>query len=179
VERFRVVGAPFPLYGAKTMNTADREALAQKIVDGHNAVCLKDMEEDIRALWKEFDAAVRAGESIKGCRTKTEFCEQCLDRSIRSVQYMLTGGNKKRRETVSLMIVEMNVPYEAPTRSLLTQAGWPVTDITRLRSLAEQLGVHCTIGSVNCGFTVKFQLDGEPAVRALLKSVAALLEQAA
>ena len=39
------------------MDSAAREALAHRVVEGHKIVCrkLKDMEEDVRALWAEFD----------------------------------------------------------------------------------------------------------------------------
>jgi len=84
------------------MDAANREALAQRVVEGYKIVCrkLKDMEEDIRALWAEFDA-LPAGDTIMGCKTKTQFCAKYLDRELRSVRYMLDGGNRHRGETVS------------------------------------------------------------------------------
>jgi len=74
----------------------EREALAKKVAKGFRA--LKDIEEDVRRLWEEFDA-LADGETIMDCHTKTEYCEKVLGRTMRSVQYMLSGGN--RRETVS------------------------------------------------------------------------------
>ena len=41
-------------------------------------------------LWKRFDA-LKEGEAINGCYTRTEFCEKVLHRSRRSVQYILYG----------------------------------------------------------------------------------------
>jgi len=40
-----------------TVDSAAREALAHRVVEGHKIVCrkLKDMEEDVIALWAEFD----------------------------------------------------------------------------------------------------------------------------
>jgi hypothetical protein len=94
------------------MNAADREALASRVVEGHKVVCrkLRDMAEDIRALWTEFDALM-PGEKIMGCTNRTQFCVKYLDRELRSVRYMLDGGNHNRhnrsktsiRETVSPM----------------------------------------------------------------------------
>jgi hypothetical protein len=68
------------------------------VAEGFKA--LKDIEEDVRRLWAEFDA-LADDETIMGCATKTEYCEKVLGRSMRSVQYMLVGGNHQRHETVS------------------------------------------------------------------------------
>jgi hypothetical protein len=75
-----------------------REALAKKVAKGFRA--LKDIADDVRQLWAEFDA-LADGETIMDCHTKTEYCEKVLGRSMRSVQYMLVGGNHQRHETVS------------------------------------------------------------------------------
>jgi DNA repair photolyase len=44
----------------------------------------------IEVLWSRFDD-LEDGQMIAGCRTKNEFSENCLNRSIRAVQYMLYG----------------------------------------------------------------------------------------
>ena len=44
----------------------------------------------VEVLWGRF-GELKPGEMIAGCRTKEEFCEKCLCRSIRAVQYMLYG----------------------------------------------------------------------------------------
>src|ERR1700693_1709671 len=49
---------------------------------------LKSLEDDIRALWIDFDN-LKAGETILGCRTKKEFCEQKLHRTPQAIRYML------------------------------------------------------------------------------------------
>lgn len=84
------------------MNCEQREALAAKVVEGVQDVCVKlaTLEADIRLLWSEFEA-LRGTEPIAGCYTKKEFCERVLHRSPRAVRYMLDGGNHNRRETVS------------------------------------------------------------------------------
>ena len=67
------------------------------------SVKLMDLEEDIRALWIEFED-LRDGETIMGCHTKKEFCKEKLNRTPRAIQYMLTGGNPdnvKRSEIIS------------------------------------------------------------------------------
>lgn len=85
--------------------TKRREALARRVVQGMKVLSVKlmDLEEDIRALWTEFDN-LGDGETIMGCATKREFCIKILDRTPRAVRYMLTGGNpltKRTGETVS------------------------------------------------------------------------------
>ena len=71
----------------------DRDVLAQRIVDtvGVLAVKLKDLEDDIRVLWTEFDQ-LKSGESILGCATRKEFCAKYLKRTPRAVRFMLTRG---------------------------------------------------------------------------------------
>lgn len=82
-----------------------REALAQRVADGVTAACAKlaEYRADIEALWQEF-AALKPGETIMGCTSKTQFCDVVLNRSMRAVQYMLNGGNpdnQKQREIIS------------------------------------------------------------------------------
>jgi hypothetical protein len=86
----------------QTKTAEDREALAQRIAGAFAKFCTH--KSDIVHLWAEF-AKLQSGETIMKCRTKTEFCEKVLGRSIRTVQYMIQGGNFKRstptHETVS------------------------------------------------------------------------------
>jgi hypothetical protein len=86
------------------MSTANqkRNQLARRIIKGVRTLLveLKDLEDDIRQLWVEFDNLPK-GAKILGCSTKKEFCEQRLDRTPRAIRYMLDGGNHKRGETVS------------------------------------------------------------------------------
>jgi hypothetical protein len=82
-----------------------REAIARRVVQGMKVLSVKlmDLEEDIRALWSEFEG-LKDGETIMGCSTKQEFCIKILDRTPRAVRYMLTGGNpvaNRAGETVS------------------------------------------------------------------------------
>jgi hypothetical protein len=85
---------------------ADREALAEKVASAFQSAFskLEEHKADIEKLWKEFEC-LRSGETIMGCKTKTEFCQKVLGRSIRAVQYLLSGGNpvskRATRETVS------------------------------------------------------------------------------
>jgi len=61
---------------------------------------LKNVEDDIRQLWVEFDSLPK-GEKILGCSTQKEFCQKHIGRTPRAVRYMLDGGNHRRGETVS------------------------------------------------------------------------------
>ena len=85
---------------------AEREALARRVVEAVNFACQKLAEhrDDINRLWREFKQ-LKPGETIMGCRTRTEFCETVLHRSLRATEYMLSGGNpvskRKGHETVS------------------------------------------------------------------------------
>jgi hypothetical protein len=81
-----------------------RNALARRIISSIETflIELKDLEDDIRQLWVEFDH-LSDGEKILGCSTKKQFCEEHLNRTPRAVRYMLDGGNHKRGETVSPM----------------------------------------------------------------------------
>jgi hypothetical protein len=99
-----------------SVNTTEhREALALRVSVAFTRAVqnLKDLKDDIEALWIEFDF-LGTRETIMGCRGKREFCEKKLGRSLRAVQYMLDGGNHKRTpktqepvapsETVSLPV---------------------------------------------------------------------------
>ena len=79
-----------------TTAAVNREALAQKVIDGIGVISVKleELKPDIELLWLEFDK-LADGETILGCSTKTEFCKQYLHRTLRAVRYMLAGGNVK------------------------------------------------------------------------------------
>jgi predicted nucleic acid-binding Zn-ribbon protein len=83
---------------ATTTAMQAREALAHRVASAFAK--LADHREDIEQLWREFEKLEEDG-VIMGCATKTEFCEKVLGRSIRTVQYMMLGGNHNRGETVS------------------------------------------------------------------------------
>jgi hypothetical protein len=68
--------------------TAYREELAQRVAAAFAK--LADHKDDIEELWAEFEALCD-GETIKGCKTKTEFCDKVLGRSIRAIQYLISG----------------------------------------------------------------------------------------
>src|SRR5215813_1799333 len=92
-----------PPAGTCGMNARQkRNALARAVVKQMKSLLveLKDLEEDIRQLWVEFEQ-LPTGEKILGCSTKKEFCEKQLGRTPRAVRYMLEGGNHRRGETVS------------------------------------------------------------------------------
>src|SRR5580704_10605683 len=89
-----------------------RDALADRVIGGVTAAFQKlaECRADIVGLWSEFDH-LKPGETIKGCRTKSEFAEVHLRRNIRSVQYMLKGGNPQNR--VGREIISPTVEVEA------------------------------------------------------------------
>ena len=91
----------------------DRESLARKVVDSMTGLTttLKDLEDDIRRLWFEFDN-LKDGETIMGCSTKKAFCETHLKKTPRAVRYMLAGGNTNRGETFSPDEPDEDVPAE-------------------------------------------------------------------
>jgi hypothetical protein len=115
-----------------------REALALRVSVAFTRAVqnLKDLKDDIEALWVEFDFLGSRG-TIMGCRGKREFCEKRLGRSLRAVQYMLDGGNHKRSavpvapsETVSLpakVEPEVLAPVLEPVVDV-TQESLPVSD---------------------------------------------------
>jgi hypothetical protein len=82
-----------------------KEALANRVIHAFSVAYQKLAEhrQDIAQLWEEFET-LAPDETIKGCRTKTEFAERYLHRNIRTIQYMLQGGNprnKKQGEIIS------------------------------------------------------------------------------
>lgn len=72
--------------------TMDSEALGQYIADQTVGVLrrLEDLRPFYEELWKRFDKLSK-GQKILDCRTRTEYCEKILHRSIRSVQHALYG----------------------------------------------------------------------------------------
>ncbi len=82
----------------------EAENLARNIISRMDSMTakLKNLEDDIRKLWAEFDK-LKAGETILGCATKKEFCERKLNRTPRAIRYMLAGGNpdNQREEIIS------------------------------------------------------------------------------
>jgi hypothetical protein len=81
-----------------------RTVLAKRVITSVKSVLveLKDLEDDIRQLWVEFEN-LPTSEKILGCSTRKQFCERRLGKTPRAVRYMLDGGNHKRGETVSPM----------------------------------------------------------------------------
>ena len=80
------------------MTPSEREILAQKIAAAFAK--LADHKDEIQLLWHEF-FILKPEESIMGCKNKTEFCETILGRTVRTINYMLNGGNGNRKEIVS------------------------------------------------------------------------------
>ncbi|MGC2707212.1 MAG: hypothetical protein WA361_22065 [Candidatus Acidiferrales bacterium] len=81
----------------------DAENLARHVISRMQSLAtkLKDLEEDIRKLWIEFDN-LKAGETILGCATKTEFCEKKLNRTPQAVRYMLNPELRGRKQCLPL-----------------------------------------------------------------------------
>jgi hypothetical protein len=115
MEKVREFPAAGSMFEAGTMTETmqiRRDALADRVISAVTAAFQKlaEHQDEIRQLWSEFEI-LKPGETIKGCRTKTEFAEVHLRRNIRAVQYMLKGGNKNRGETVSC--IEVNTESRA------------------------------------------------------------------
>jgi alkylated DNA repair dioxygenase AlkB len=91
--------APGVLPEAQLAPAMDREALARSVAEAFEKAFAKLAEHkaNIERLWEEFDA-LTGEDTIMGCRAKTEFCEQVLHRSIRTVRYMLAGGNPDNKK---------------------------------------------------------------------------------
>lgn len=70
------------------MTNQSREALAHKVAAAFAK--LADHREEVLQLWREFEK-LKDGETIMECRNKTEFAKQVLGRSMRTVQYLLSG----------------------------------------------------------------------------------------
>jgi protein gp37 len=61
-------------------------------------VRLKQLKPYLEVLWDRFDD-LKGTETIAGCRTKAEFCNKRLHRSIRAVQYMLYGRTPEKADS--------------------------------------------------------------------------------
>jgi len=78
------------------------------------AAKLKTLEDDLRALWLDFEN-LKAGDTILGCATKKEFCEKKLGRTPRAIQYMLAGGNPNNTRSEIISPVESSIlPVQDP-----------------------------------------------------------------
>lgn len=71
-----------------------RDALAIKVVGRCHS--LRDIADEIRALWEEFNTLPR-GEMILGCKTRTEFCFRHLGCTLRAVRYALENKEPKKQ----------------------------------------------------------------------------------
>jgi hypothetical protein len=142
-----------------------RELLAQRVIDGYKVACrkLRNIEGDIRALWAEFDKLDRSsGETIMGCSTKKEFCKRHIDRELRSVRYMLNGGNHKRAgETVSPSLDVFDAAYQ------YLSAFTSEENLGRLPALLDRLKVGPTL-----------TVEEEKTLKAVLTQLEHLSEQA-
>jgi hypothetical protein len=90
----------------------NNEELAKRVIAAVDGLApkLAELEADIRALWAEFEKLPK-GQTIAGCRTKTEFCRRHLNRTPRAIQYLLSG----RREQSSREFAAVNGDEENPT----------------------------------------------------------------
>jgi hypothetical protein len=86
----------------------DAENLARRIMARMASMTakLKDLEDDIRQLWIEFDN-LKAGETILGCATKKEFCEKKLHRTPQAVRYMLNPELRESKQCLLPAHVEL------------------------------------------------------------------------
>jgi hypothetical protein len=131
---------PDSLTREQRFQIAQREYLAKLVIYEFATTCVKlvDLAAAIRELWKEFENLPQ-GETILGCRTKTEFCEKHLHRKLRTIQYMLAGGNphnKTRREIISSVPPEPDIPMLEPTAE--EQAEWRAENRAWRAKRAEQ-----------------------------------------
>lgn len=63
----------------------------------------------VEELWRRFEN----GETILGCSTKKEFCEQVLQRTPRAVRYMLEGGNPDNAKQLTEEIISPRTERQA------------------------------------------------------------------
>jgi hypothetical protein len=120
---------PHPFYTPAEMRA--RRILSR--IDSISAK-LKTLEDDIRALWLDFDN-LKAGETILGCATKKEFCEKKLHRTPRAIQYMLAGGNPNNTRSEIISPIEASRPPQTPITAPSPQ---PITPIASAISPTEQ-----------------------------------------
>ena len=105
----------------------NKEELAQRVIAAVDGLApkLAELEEDIRALWVEFEKLSK-GQTIAGCRTKTEFCRRHLNRTPRAIQYLLSG----RREQSSREFAAVGGDEENPTtRQQMIDFLWDVQGV--------------------------------------------------
>lgn len=60
-------------------------------------------------LWRRF-SALKEGETICGCATRTEYCEKILHKTIRSVQHVLYGRPEKQLPAPAPVPIFLNSP---------------------------------------------------------------------
>lgn len=79
-----------------TLSTISNDELGLRITDlvGAASRSLSELESLVREAWRRLED----GQTVNGCRTKTEFCDKILHKSHRAVQYMLVGGNHNRTD---------------------------------------------------------------------------------
>jgi hypothetical protein len=79
-------------YRINATSMGSEELAAYVVKNGWGDVLRKlvQLKPYIEVLWRRFDE-LKTGQMIAGCRTKDEFSQKCLNRSIRAVQYMLYG----------------------------------------------------------------------------------------
>jgi hypothetical protein len=87
---------------------------------------LAELQPYLEELWSRFSRLDKS-QSIYGCRTKAEFCEKCLHRNIRAVQYMLYGRPAKESEQGQANIVRSPAP-RARDGKCTFQLSWVVTE---------------------------------------------------
>ena len=109
---------------AKHPSYTPAEMRARSIISRLDSVCakLKTLEDDIRILWVDFDN-LKDGETILGCATKKEFCEKKLQRTPRTIQYLLAGQSNSNDRPRP----ELSSPVECLTATMHLPNG---TDIT-------------------------------------------------
>lgn len=81
-----------PCISSGPITLSQREELAQRVASAFESAFakLEERKTDIERLWKEFET-LKGGETIMGCRNKTEFCTKVLHRTPRAVQYLVYG----------------------------------------------------------------------------------------
>ena len=82
---------------ANIVRSMSNEELGQFVAEGVVGILhrLDDLRPYYEELWCRFDA-LKDGETISGCKTRTEFCDRILKRSVRSIQYALNGRPQPR-----------------------------------------------------------------------------------
>ncbi len=89
---------------SKTIITSPRKMQSEALARYIKTSMLKSFAElkpYIEELWTRFDA-LKDGETIAGCTTRKEYCENVLNRTPRAVRYMLHGGNPANSQRPAL-----------------------------------------------------------------------------